>query len=129
MAMEAGYQALFTVYGQHMGFDAAADQLGRYAVESRHPEVFKMAVNFGNNDGVAPGGEAARLASAADGGQGDRATLELDVSIEDMALIRQRRRNANRLGFAVHLAYLRFPGRVPGPATTRPQKTVVRMVL
>jgi hypothetical protein len=110
-----------------MGFDAAADQLGRYAVESRHPEVFKMAVNFGNNDGVAPGGEAAQLASAADGAQGDRATL--DVSIEDVALIRQRRRNANRLGFAVHLAYLRFAGRVLGPATTRPQKTVVRMVL
>src|SRR3984957_6080871 len=36
-------------------------------------------------------------------------------SIEDVALIRQRRRNANRLGFAVHLAYLRFPGRVLGP--------------
>ena len=33
-------------------------------------------------------------------------------SPEDMALIRQRRRAANRLGFAVHLAYLRFPGRV-----------------
>ncbi len=29
-----------------------------------------------------------------------------------MALIRQRRRAANRLGFAVNLAYLRFPGRV-----------------
>ena len=31
-----------------------------------------------------------------------------------MALIRQRRRDANRLGFAVHLAYLGFPGRVLG---------------
>jgi TnpA family transposase len=30
----------------------------------------------------------------------------------DMARIRDRRRAANRLGFAVHLAYLRFPGRV-----------------
>jgi TnpA family transposase len=36
-------------------------------------------------------------------------------SIEDLTLIRQRRRNANRLGFAVHLAYLRFPGRVLSP--------------
>ena len=35
-------------------------------------------------------------------------------SPEDLALIRQRRRDANRLGFAVHLAYLRFPGRVLG---------------
>jgi TnpA family transposase len=33
---------------------------------------------------------------------------------EDLALIRQRRRAANRIGFAVHLAYLRFPGRVIG---------------
>ena len=65
MAMDAGYQALFTVYGQHMGIDAAADQLGRYAVESIHPDIFKMAVNFGNNDGVGPGVETAQLASAA----------------------------------------------------------------
>src|SRR5689334_17042941 len=33
-AMEAGYEALFTVYGQHMSFDSPADQLGRYAIES-----------------------------------------------------------------------------------------------
>jgi len=64
-AMDAGYQALFTVYGQHMGIDAPADQLGRYAIESMHPDVFKMALNFGNNDGVGPGVEAAQLASAA----------------------------------------------------------------
>jgi hypothetical protein len=42
------------------------------------------------------------------------------LSIEDVSLIRQRRRNANRLGFAVHLAYLRFPGRVLGPKETPP---------
>lgn len=35
-------------------------------------------------------------------------------SPDDMALIRRRRRDANRLGFATHLAYLRFPGRVLG---------------
>ena len=36
------------------------------------------------------------------------------LSPDDLALIRRRRRDANRLGFAVHLAYLRFPGRVLG---------------
>jgi len=35
-------------------------------------------------------------------------------SPEDLASIRQRRRAANRAGFAVNLAYLRFPGRVLG---------------
>lgn len=33
------------------------------------------------------------------------------LSADDQNLIKQRRRNHNRLGFAVQLAYLRFPGR------------------
>lgn len=32
-------------------------------------------------------------------------------SDDDLALIKQRRRNQNRLGFTVQLAYMRFPGR------------------
>jgi TnpA family transposase len=39
---------------------------------------------------------------------------------EDMVVIRRRRRDANRLGFAVHLAYLRFPGRVIGVGENPP---------
>ncbi len=65
MASDAGYQALFTVYGQHMGIDARADQLGRYALDSLHPELFKTVVDFGAGDGVDPGVEAAQLAAAA----------------------------------------------------------------
>src|SRR5271165_238973 len=42
-------------------------------------------------------------------------------SPEDMALIRERRRAANRLGFAIHLAYLRFPGRAPRPEEKPPE--------
>ncbi|MDI4643183.1 Tn3 family transposase [Rhodoblastus acidophilus] len=41
-------------------------------------------------------------------------------SVADLALIRRRRRDANRLGFAVHLAYLRFPGRALGAEESPP---------
>ena len=41
------------------------------------------------------------------------------LSPDDLkTLIGQRRRDANRLGFAVHLAYLKFPGRVLGSEET-----------
>src|SRR5271165_4909471 len=46
-------------------------------------------------------------------------------SPKDLALIRQRRRVANRLGFAVNLAYLRFPGRVPGVDEAPPADMLV----
>ena len=38
------------------------------------------------------------------------------LSPDDLALIHQRQRDANRLGFATHFAYLKFPGRVLGSA-------------
>ena len=62
-ATEAGYELQFTVYGQHMGIEAAADQIGRYAVDSAKPEVFKSALDFGAANG-APGVEETQLASA-----------------------------------------------------------------
>ena len=39
-------------------------------------------------------------------------------SESDLSLIRQRRGPANRLGFAVQLCYLRFPGIILGPEET-----------
>jgi len=63
-AAAAGYEALFTVYGQHMGIDAPADQLGRYAVESRPPNVFKSAIEFDPSDERASGVESIQLAAA-----------------------------------------------------------------
>src|SRR6266702_1705655 len=38
-------------------------------------------------------------------------TRYYSLSAEDLAVIEQHRRPQNRLGFAVQLAYLRFPGR------------------
>jgi peptidoglycan/xylan/chitin deacetylase (PgdA/CDA1 family) len=47
VALEAGYQALFTLDGRHMGIDAPADNLSCYAIESNKPEIFKAAMDFG----------------------------------------------------------------------------------
>ena len=48
-------------------------------------------------------------------------------SESDLSLIRQHRGSANRLGFAVHLCYLRFPGIVLGVNET-PFAPLLRMV-
>ena len=45
--MDAGYEALFTVYGQVLTFGSAPDQLGRYAIEANKPKVFSDALAFG----------------------------------------------------------------------------------
>ncbi len=47
------------------------------------------------------------------------------LSPEDIATVRRRRRDANRLRFAVSLALLRFPGRVIGPSE-RPPSDMLR---
>jgi peptidoglycan/xylan/chitin deacetylase (PgdA/CDA1 family) len=46
VATEAGYQALFTLDGRHMGIDAPANNLGCYVIESKRPEIFKSAMDF-----------------------------------------------------------------------------------
>ena len=45
--MDAGYEALFTVYGQPLTFGSPMDQLGRYAIEANKPKVFTDALAFG----------------------------------------------------------------------------------
>jgi peptidoglycan/xylan/chitin deacetylase (PgdA/CDA1 family) len=43
---DAGYEAAFTVYGQRIGYNSHADQLGRYAIESSNPKVFADALKM-----------------------------------------------------------------------------------
>jgi peptidoglycan/xylan/chitin deacetylase (PgdA/CDA1 family) len=62
-ATDAGYALQFTVYGQHMGQNVLRDQVGRYAVDSIKPDVFKAALDFGAESG-SPGAEETQLASA-----------------------------------------------------------------
>jgi peptidoglycan/xylan/chitin deacetylase (PgdA/CDA1 family) len=53
VAVKAGYEALFTVYGQKLTFGSPLDSLGRYMIEANKPKVFAEAVNF---SGMATGG-------------------------------------------------------------------------
>ena len=45
--MDAGYEAMFTVYGQPLTFGSPMDSLGRYLIEANKPKVFTDALNFG----------------------------------------------------------------------------------
>jgi len=67
--LKAGYEALFTVYGQTLSWGVPADAIGRYAIESTHPKVFADAIRFGGGPAPVPSGGndapvSAQLASA-----------------------------------------------------------------
>jgi hypothetical protein len=53
MAMEAGYEAAFSVEGRRLTYQSAPDQLGRYAVDSTKPKVFTdaLAILGGSGEG------------------------------------------------------------------------------
>ena len=46
LARNAGYEAMFTVYGQPITFTSPLDSLGRYAIEANKPKVFEDAVKM-----------------------------------------------------------------------------------
>jgi peptidoglycan/xylan/chitin deacetylase (PgdA/CDA1 family) len=52
----AGYDAVFTVYGQPITYNSAMDNLGRYLIEGNKPKVFTDAVKL---IGTSSGGAAA----------------------------------------------------------------------
>jgi len=56
IARNAGYEAMFTVYGQPITFTSPTDSLGRYAIEANKPKVFVDAVKM---IGTSSGGAAA----------------------------------------------------------------------
>ena len=53
VAIKAGYEALFTVYGQKLTYGSPMDSLGRYMIEGNKPKVFAEAIDFG---GMTTGG-------------------------------------------------------------------------
>ncbi len=46
IARNAGYEAMFTVYGQPITYTSPMDALGRYAIEANKPKVFEDAVKM-----------------------------------------------------------------------------------
>jgi len=72
IARNAGYEAMFTVYGQPITFTSPADSLGRYAIEANKPKVFVDAVKMigtssGGASAVAEVGAANLSTQPADG--------------------------------------------------------------
>jgi len=56
LARNAGYEAMFTVYGQPITFTSPMDSLGRYAIEANKPKVFTDAeAMIGGSTGGGPG--------------------------------------------------------------------------
>lgn len=62
VAMKAGYEAMFTVYGQPITYRTPNDSLGRYLIEANKPKVFEDAVAAVAN--VAAGPAVAEVANS-----------------------------------------------------------------
>src|SRR6266481_4047401 len=58
IARNAGYEAMFTVYGQPITYTSPMDALGRYAMEANKPKVFEDAVKMIATTSGGPGAPA-----------------------------------------------------------------------
>ena len=52
IARNAGYEAMFTVYGQPITYTSANDAIGRYAIEANKPKVFADALKMIGGSGA-----------------------------------------------------------------------------
>jgi peptidoglycan/xylan/chitin deacetylase (PgdA/CDA1 family) len=66
LARNAGYEAMFTVYGQPITWTSPMDSLGRYAIEANKPKVFEDAVRAIAASSGGPGGPAVAAVGAQD---------------------------------------------------------------
>jgi len=65
IARNAGYEAMFTVYGQPITYTSPMDALGRYAIEANKPKVFEDAVKMIATSSGGPGRPAVAEVGAA----------------------------------------------------------------
>lgn len=66
LARNAGYEAMFTVYGQPITYTSPMDALGRYAIEANKPKVFEDAVKMIATSSGGPGAPAVAVVGAQD---------------------------------------------------------------
>ena len=66
IARNAGYEAMFTVYGQPITWTSPLDALGRWAIEANKPKVFEDAVKMIAASSGGPGAPAVAAVGAAD---------------------------------------------------------------
>ena len=64
IARNAGYEAMFTVYGQPIRYTSPMDAIGRYAIEANKPKVFEDAVKMIATSSGGPGGPAIAVVGA-----------------------------------------------------------------
>ena len=65
IARNAGYEAMFTVFGQPIRYTSPMDALGRYAIEANKPKVFEDAVKMIATSSGGPGAPAIAEVGAA----------------------------------------------------------------
>jgi peptidoglycan/xylan/chitin deacetylase (PgdA/CDA1 family) len=65
IARNAGYESMFTVYGQPITYTSPMDALGRYAIEANKPKVFEDAVKMIATSSGGPGAPAVAEVGAA----------------------------------------------------------------
>jgi peptidoglycan/xylan/chitin deacetylase (PgdA/CDA1 family) len=64
--LDAGYEVLFTVAGKKVNREEPAAAVGRYVIQSGHPQIFRAATSFGTGS-ITPGAIASGAVGSAPG--------------------------------------------------------------
>jgi peptidoglycan/xylan/chitin deacetylase (PgdA/CDA1 family) len=91
IARTAGYEAMFTVYGQPITFTSPLDSIGRYAIEANKPKVFEDAVKMigASTSGGAPVAEVGAKDLATQPADGETARTALPLIKANLSAIGQ----------------------------------------
>ncbi len=65
LVIENGYEAAFTVYGQHLHYTGDPAMVGRYAITSTDPKIFAQAINFNGSSSPGQAGAPTAMPAAA----------------------------------------------------------------